>query len=329
MRYENEVCVICESPFQNGDDIVVCPECGTPQHRECWNKENRCGNFARHDEGYIWKPQQNKSAEEELHEFDSNRQLGRICPVCGTNCPPDFEACPVCHSPLTGSGNPQWQQPGSMGPPPVMPPFQPNQNMFFNTLPCPPDTPVGDITARDAAVYIQVNSKRYISRFLTRKKLSWNWGAFFFAPYWFFYRKFYRIGIIAAALFLAVSIVSSVFTQQSYKNYYSALSGVGSTDSSSLTDEQIQEIYDKATDLAKDSAPFIAITLLLRIGSALSADFIYKKKMLEDFHSLRSTVLDEREFGLALIKKGGVSIIAFFLSLLGYYIVTSLIMQFI
>ncbi|MGN1348511.1 MAG: RING finger protein, partial [Acutalibacteraceae bacterium] len=34
MNYNNEICNGCGRKFSEGDDIVTCPECGTPQHRE-------------------------------------------------------------------------------------------------------------------------------------------------------------------------------------------------------------------------------------------------------------------------------------------------------
>ena len=39
-------CFSCGEVFKDGDDIVVCPECGTPYHRECYLKEGKCINDA-------------------------------------------------------------------------------------------------------------------------------------------------------------------------------------------------------------------------------------------------------------------------------------------
>ena len=30
MRYTGETCPVCNQVFQEDDDIVVCPDCGTP-----------------------------------------------------------------------------------------------------------------------------------------------------------------------------------------------------------------------------------------------------------------------------------------------------------
>ena len=35
--YVGCVCSVCNKPFAAGDDIVVCPECGTPTEAKCPN----------------------------------------------------------------------------------------------------------------------------------------------------------------------------------------------------------------------------------------------------------------------------------------------------
>ena len=35
MDFTKYTCPVCGETFQNGDDVVVCPECGAPHHREC------------------------------------------------------------------------------------------------------------------------------------------------------------------------------------------------------------------------------------------------------------------------------------------------------
>ena len=38
MNYENKPCPACGSHLHEGDDVVVCPVCATPQHRHCWQE---------------------------------------------------------------------------------------------------------------------------------------------------------------------------------------------------------------------------------------------------------------------------------------------------
>lgn len=40
--------------FRENDSTVVCPICGTPHHRGCYLKENKCGVEAFHLKGFVW-----------------------------------------------------------------------------------------------------------------------------------------------------------------------------------------------------------------------------------------------------------------------------------
>ena len=54
-RFENKLCPVCRERFHDGDDIAVCPECGTPHHRACYLKYNKCGLEELHAQGFVWK----------------------------------------------------------------------------------------------------------------------------------------------------------------------------------------------------------------------------------------------------------------------------------
>ena len=57
-RYSNQKCPVCENEFLTTDDIVVCPLCGTPHHRDCYKKNGECGNYDKHSEGFRWAPEE-------------------------------------------------------------------------------------------------------------------------------------------------------------------------------------------------------------------------------------------------------------------------------
>lgn len=65
MDFIGEKCVSCGKTFNENDDIVVCPECGSPHHRDCYMKENHCANYELHTINEKWK----KSEPEEKMEF--------------------------------------------------------------------------------------------------------------------------------------------------------------------------------------------------------------------------------------------------------------------
>lgn len=57
IAYEGEPCLGCGEPLHDTDDIVVCPECGTPYHRSCYHKAGKCVNTALHQSGGSWQIQ--------------------------------------------------------------------------------------------------------------------------------------------------------------------------------------------------------------------------------------------------------------------------------
>lgn len=54
-RYTGEKCLICSQEFKDNDDVVVCPECGTPYHKECYKEKGSCINKALHGGGKSWE----------------------------------------------------------------------------------------------------------------------------------------------------------------------------------------------------------------------------------------------------------------------------------
>ena len=53
-RFENKLCPVCRSRFNEKADVVVCPICGTPHHRICYLTNNKCALEDIHDTGWTW-----------------------------------------------------------------------------------------------------------------------------------------------------------------------------------------------------------------------------------------------------------------------------------
>ncbi len=53
-RFTDKLCPVCRIKFKDNDDVVVCPECGTPHHRTCYNETGSCGVGGYHAEGFVW-----------------------------------------------------------------------------------------------------------------------------------------------------------------------------------------------------------------------------------------------------------------------------------
>ena len=60
LEYEGQPCMICGRMFGEDDDIVTCPECGTPYHRACYKEAGACINTALHESGGSWAVQRRR-----------------------------------------------------------------------------------------------------------------------------------------------------------------------------------------------------------------------------------------------------------------------------
>lgn len=66
MNYIGIKCPVCHRPFEAGDDIVVCPICGAPYHRHCYEQAGKCLFEEKHAAGESWSPDAGEdSAEKE------------------------------------------------------------------------------------------------------------------------------------------------------------------------------------------------------------------------------------------------------------------------
>lgn len=47
-------CGVCGENFKEDDDVVVCPDCGTPSHRTCYKENKGCPNADKHGEDFVF-----------------------------------------------------------------------------------------------------------------------------------------------------------------------------------------------------------------------------------------------------------------------------------
>ena len=87
-------CMICSEKFTSADDVVVCPECGTPYHRDCYGKEGKCVNSVLHKTGGSWKPSYDTGS-------DGSENQAVTCRFCGNTNPPLTLFCRRCGMPVS------------------------------------------------------------------------------------------------------------------------------------------------------------------------------------------------------------------------------------
>ncbi len=236
---ENKQCQICHGYLFEDDDVVVCPECGAPHHRDCWNTVGHCGAEELHGTDRQYGKQPSNSSQNTDSGSDDLYQ--RVCPGCGRASKAEGVFCPYCGRPFDGSrprNEYNSEEPHTHGP-----------DVFFNTVRPDPDSYGGipksseieGIKVEHVAKFVGSNAHRYIPRFAVMKQSnrhSWNWAAFLFPSVWCFARKMYTTGIMYFILLLAGSLCFVPFTEvmgrfiteematQNYYDYFNAMIGI-------------------------------------------------------------------------------------------------------
>lgn len=291
MNYTGKICDGCREPLKEGDDIVVCPICGTPQHRSCYEKNNKCVNEYLHSTGFTWTDPDEEKRKAEAEQAVQQEQE-----------------------------RPEQSSPFVQATPQSM------ESVFMRGVLYDPKDDIGGATVGEAADYIQNSAPRYISKFMKQKKkngkLSWNWAAFFFAPYWFFYRKLYKVGAVFLALSVALSLATISQTEKVYGVYEKMVSVQqeinelvkGKDDLSGEDSQKFDKLYAEAQKLTKAAIPTLAIILLIQkvipnTIAALIANYLFKKKMLRIISLAHDSSTEPNIVKYTIMRNGGVSVI--------------------
>ena len=317
MLYCNINCPVCENTFAPDDDIVVCPDCGTPHHRDCWQQHGGCINTSRHAEGFVFPIPVVSEQKEDNNANDAPAKCGR----CGAQLPKKTLVCPECGAVLSASGNAQ----------------QFNENFFMNGVNVDPNEDIGGITAVQASQYVQVRSKKYIPKFSavnSGRKLQWNWAAFLISPFWFFYRKLYKAGLAFLAVTMIVILLVSVPMAKVQDEMYDTLTSYVSitnettvndlmNELGALTAEQ-QSVVTAAMMKYYYRIPLLFLPfVLVNIAAALLSVGIYRSAVISGVRKIDELEIDRQQKQMLMLRRGGVS----FMSLLLSYLALNLLID--
>lgn len=211
-NYTGAECELCHKKFNADDDVVVCPECGTPYHRECYLEAGECINTELHEKGGDW--QQFHGSENVSGSQDDNEAEKR-CPRCGQPNPSTGLFCIKCGMPLNSN---QAERPFNNVNPNREGYYGQNQNggfngqdPFFGQQPFIHQQTINlneqEIDGHKSAKYakfVKKNPLYYLANFFNfskgGSKASFNISAIFVPELYFLYRKMYFVGIIMVVL---------------------------------------------------------------------------------------------------------------------------------
>ena len=322
-KYDGCKCLSCGIEFTSTDDIVVCPDCGTPYHRSCYEKEGKCINIELHDNGGTWQPDEPESAPVSDEPVRCSR--------CGLENPPTGLFCSRCGMPLRNVSseprpfNDQKEQHGNFSQQGSEDRNSFDRNSFdrnnfggmngFEGIPnngalrFDQDSDIDGVKLGDLARYVGKNQFSYLTSFIRFGKFggkaSINFSALLFPQFYFFYRKMNLIGII----YLLLTVVLSIPTVM-------LMSAAGYLPSISFVTESFvkSESFSLVLNLSS------SLLMVLQCISAIFANYWYYKTARRDIQLLRSSTSDnEEEVRDAISRKGGVSLAAFLMSVLISY----------
>ena len=305
MEFTQYTCPVCEKRFVNGDDVVVCPECGAPHHRECYEQNGRCFYEDKHAEGFNFE-----KSEAENASADSDNQDVIICPNCKTeNSKIDFY-CRNCGYPLdekdrtqsanaNQNQNQQYQQQGmpfgfgSAG----MPTFDPMAGIGND------EEVAQNVTAGEAAKYVGKNTAYYLPIFKylkNAKNARFSFSAFLFTGGFLLKRKMYTLGIIIMLLMIGLTVGSACVL----------LSNKWILEGSSF--DLVKQVY--AGDVSSEK--YIAITLysviefakvVVRVLSGIFANKLYYRHCAKVIQDTKTNEAPS-DVNKVLEEKGGVNL---------------------
>lgn len=323
LDYTGIPCPVCGKEFKENDDIVVCPQCGAPYHRNCYNEKGSCIFDELHEKGETWAPPEIEKPEppkDNVYEIKDKE-----CPRCGVLNAHSALFCSNCNAPLTGEpdtheNRPPQQQPPMGNVPPAY------NNMYGVPIMMDPlggvkptDTVDNNITYGEVSKVVQQNTRYYIPIFNRIKlinKSKFNFSAFFFSGGWFLYRKMYKPGIIMSVLmflfYIGEQFLNIFVTYPAITPMFQA-AGVDLNTQLYLTGEQYnliaQQMMEKPEVVLLVLLPLICklCMLAIMIFAGITANKMYMKHCVKTIKTTRDTSNNIEEFESTINEKGGVN----------------------
>ncbi|MGN1328955.1 MAG: RING finger protein [Eubacterium sp.] len=350
--YENQTCPVCGKDFTADDDIVTCPICGTPHHRECYKSLGHCANEDKHNADFSFTPSESTASQQDSNENqtdeskENNNQYYYTppkedknektkCVKCGEEIDKDAPFCNKCGERQPSPQYKEYKSPIDFG-------FgnMPEMKTGYENS----EESIDGKSVSEIASVVRTNTKKFIPKFIKNKKTSWNWGAFFFGPFYLFFRKMYKEGTI----FLAIRLIVALVVQGLYAQPFADFSRYVASNYDKIISEPSEDVVNQLTGLYEKIIPMMLIimgaNIIIHVVIALFSDRMYRSRVISILSNVDSKLDDGGMFNqtfsmmdtetnlsqkdmkkLYLGKVGGTSIFAPVIAYLIYDLITSFI----
>ena len=302
-NYTDHECIICKEKFKDSDDIVVCPECGTPYHRECYLKEGKCINTVLHEEKKSYTEQ--KTAEP------------KKCPVCMAENSPEAFICERCGSSLLSGMEDDSRQEQDFEQA-----SQHNSGGFTGFTFDPNDKYCGldpnemlteDINVEEAAEFVGTNIPYYLMLFKrmkdTGKKITFNLVCILFPQFFFAHRKMMLESF-------AVILLSSILSIPAMLYAFSVMEMPLRFISSNALDTPIFLFLMKAANYG---------SLLINVLTCFFGNWLYMRHMKKKISIIKNTETDYANIRSRIAISGGTSVPYLIIAFVAQFIASAII----
>ena len=294
-NYTGSKCICCEKRFTNDDDIVVCPDCGTPYHRSCYEEKGRCINDILHDKNVTWLPD---APEPEIPVASASNV--KRCIRCGAENDPSLRYCEQCGTPLVNMDAPRPFNNGTDDKSDVKPePIRSNiPGINVTPVMLTQDSDIDGVKLGDLARYVGPNPLGFLPSFVkfgkTGRKLSMNIFAFLFTPLYFMYRKMIGWGVIIAMVMAVLNLPVMIEMFSEGNN-----TGITINFGFNLTSDRFK--------MLEQGAMYIRMTLEIMAG--FFANYLYYKQAKRDIMKIYRESEDENrdDINERIMRSGGTS----------------------
>ena len=256
--------------FQNifdDDDIVFCPVCGAPSHRECYNAVGHCPLEEYHGTDMQYQPPIKTEKAEEIPQQEPQNE-----PFNPQN--KGFENTPFgvrfASIDLYGGIN--------------------------------PDDQIDGVTAKEMKDVVGANTQYYIPKFFSlnnKKKTSWNWASFLLPHGFFFFRKALKPGILAFLLQVTATVLLNFPLLYITVTENMDMTAMMNAMQVILNDPQKFLYCAVATVLG------VIIAIASRIVFGLYGNWIYRNECFDKIKKIKES--DEEDKSLLIKLKGGIN----------------------
>ncbi|MGN0468126.1 MAG: RING finger protein [Acutalibacteraceae bacterium] len=329
MNFENVTCEGCGRKIEKNDDIVVCPVCGTPQHRECYEKNSCCVNADKHEIGFEWHNPQTTQL---------NPEQTVICPVCGEKNSAQNQNCKRCGTVLAEKNlqNTAFNKKdsGAFSNAPMG--FESSDDIpqLSEVIEARVKTLAPGITPEQrqeklcgheigtTVSFIGNNAAAYVGKFRKKERLNkktFNWAAFFFTPFWFFWRRMYKAG----SIYLSFSVLVSVLLLNPMEDYLTVYQSIIDSGAKTISPDMLSQLSSAMIPILI----LYAAMFILHLIAGFTADGMYHRYCTASLDTVDELERTEDNFSALsyYLKHSSTGFIATLLAMAVYYFLPSLI----